>query len=275
MNGIELCRRIRSSELYRSAPILMITSMLEKRYIDEAFRAGASDYITKPLDTVEIMTRVGLAERQFQADRKVREIGAELDGLRAQIDSQYRAPLSEPVALEGIDGLIDFLALENYLLQLSRGSFYATSLLGLKIVDVDNLHARLSPVAFRDVLMDVAECALGVLKGPDLMLSYAGKGVFVGVLGFTERRDFDETELMVNLMLDQLALIDDNGSPLQVRVAAGEVRQVGMLKSGNGAVMLLRKVVDDLAATSLRPGPSRARKTRATKTILRVLTRSL
>lgn len=63
VNGIELCRWIRRQPDYESTPILMITGMTDKSYVLEAFAAGAIDYITKPFDPIELITRVKLAER--------------------------------------------------------------------------------------------------------------------------------------------------------------------------------------------------------------------
>ncbi len=50
MDGITLCRNIRALPGLAKTPIVMITSMSDRSYIDEAFEAGATDYITKPLD---------------------------------------------------------------------------------------------------------------------------------------------------------------------------------------------------------------------------------
>lgn len=271
VDGIELCRWIRKSSLYCTCPILMITSMSEKRFIDRAFRAGASDYVTKPFEPVELLTRIRLAHRGLDAERRVADSGAEIQSLRAQIDDQYRAALSEPVALEPVDGLIDYLALENYLLQLSRGSFYATSVIALRVQDIGSIYAQCSAVAFRDLLTDVAECALSALKGSDCILSYAGNGTFVGVLGFAENRDFDEVELMINLMIDRLSLIDDAGNPLAVRVTIGEPRAVGRLKSGRVAVAQLRRAASDIAWNQRERSVMPAEKVSGARVLLKAL----
>ena len=271
VDGIELCRWIRKSSLYRAVPILMITSMSEKRFIDRAFRAGASDYVTKPFEPVELVTRVRLAQRGLDAERRVSDSGAEIKALKAQIDDQYRAPLSEPVPLDNVDGLIDYLALENYLLQLSRGSFYATSVIALRIQDIGNIYNRCSAAAFRDLLCDVAESALSALKGSDCILSYAGSGTFGGVLGFAETRDLDEVELMINLLIDRLELTDDAGRPMAVRVAVGAPRPVGMLKSGRVAVAQLRRAVGEISWNARPRSDAPAQRVSGARVLLKAL----
>ena len=274
VDGIELCRWIRKSSLYRSVPVLMITSMSDKRFIDRAFKAGASDYVTKPFEPVELVTRVRLAQRGLEADRRVSDSGAEIRALQAQIDDQYNAPLSETVPLENVEGLIDYLALENYLLQLSRGSFYATSVIALRIQDVGSIYAKCSSVVFRDILSDVAECALSALKGSDCILSYAGNGIFSGVLGFAETRDLDEVELLINLMIDGLELIDDAGRPLTAHVSIGAPCPVGMLKSGRAAVAQLRRAIEEITWSTPERSQNPVQRVSGARVLLRALARA-
>lgn len=275
VDGIELCRWIRRSALYRTVPILMITSMSEKKFIDRAFKAGASDYVTKPFEPVELSTRVRMAERWREANRRVDDSGVEIKALQAQIDNQYRAALSEPISLDPVDGLIDYLALENYMLQLSRGSFYATSVFALRIQDVGSIYANCSPAVFRDILSDVADCALSALRGSDCILSYAGSGIFAGVLGFAETRDFDEVALMINLLIDRLELVDDAGRPVSVRVTLGAPRPVGILKSGRVAVAQLRRAIEEITWSTSGQSPEASQKVSGARALLKALAQAL
>lgn len=61
MDGIELCRRVRAIPGFEETPIIMITAMTEKSYIARAFMAGATDYIAKPFDVIEIGARIRVA----------------------------------------------------------------------------------------------------------------------------------------------------------------------------------------------------------------------
>jgi DNA-binding response OmpR family regulator len=58
MNGIEVCRRIRGSPTTEHLPILMITALTDRTSRLKAIDAGASDFLTKPFDSEEIMLRV-------------------------------------------------------------------------------------------------------------------------------------------------------------------------------------------------------------------------
>ncbi|UCG11933.1 MAG: response regulator, partial [Deltaproteobacteria bacterium] len=58
IDGIEACRRIKASGRFRDVPIIMITAQTEMEYLQAAFDAGAIDYITKPVNKVELLARV-------------------------------------------------------------------------------------------------------------------------------------------------------------------------------------------------------------------------
>jgi CheY-like chemotaxis protein len=54
VDGIELCDRIRKLRQYRTTPIIMITASRDPELMGRAFEAGATDFISKPLDGVEL-----------------------------------------------------------------------------------------------------------------------------------------------------------------------------------------------------------------------------
>ena len=62
-SGVELCRKIRAIAGHKRTPIMMISALIDRAYIDDAFAAGASDYLTKPLDPLELKVRMSMIER--------------------------------------------------------------------------------------------------------------------------------------------------------------------------------------------------------------------
>ncbi|MEX5216091.1 MAG: response regulator [Nitrospiraceae bacterium] len=63
MDGIEACRRIKGNGRLQDMPILMVTVRDRTSFLPKAFEAGATDYICKPVDRVELVARVSLALR--------------------------------------------------------------------------------------------------------------------------------------------------------------------------------------------------------------------
>ena len=61
MDGVEACARIRNDSRYGDLPIIMVTSLDDMNSLSNAFVAGATDYVTKPINRVELIARVRAA----------------------------------------------------------------------------------------------------------------------------------------------------------------------------------------------------------------------
>jgi putative two-component system response regulator len=57
IDGLEVMRRLRSIEGYRLVPIIMVTSDAEPALRLQAIAAGATDFLHKPFDPVELQAR--------------------------------------------------------------------------------------------------------------------------------------------------------------------------------------------------------------------------
>jgi PleD family two-component response regulator len=78
IDGIEACAHMRSDPRYADTPIIMVTSVDDVDSLANAFVAGASDYITKPVKRVELLARVRAAlklkaelDRRHQREREL------------------------------------------------------------------------------------------------------------------------------------------------------------------------------------------------------------
>ena len=58
MDGIELCRIIRSMDRHRNTPIMFISSMDETHALEKALAAGGDDFISKPIHFVVLRARL-------------------------------------------------------------------------------------------------------------------------------------------------------------------------------------------------------------------------
>lgn len=61
IDGIELCASIRSRPECRSAPIIMLTSTDARETMQAAFDTGATDFLNKPLNMIELNARIRIA----------------------------------------------------------------------------------------------------------------------------------------------------------------------------------------------------------------------
>jgi two-component system phosphate regulon response regulator PhoB len=58
VSGIEICRRVKSSNETRSVPIIMLSARSEEVDRVRGLETGADDYVIKPYSVIELMARV-------------------------------------------------------------------------------------------------------------------------------------------------------------------------------------------------------------------------
>lgn len=179
MNGVSLCQELRLRPDYRDAPIIMLTAMSEKKYVDQAFRAGATDYVTKPFDLLELRSRLGTAQRLVEEQARAIDSIAVARKLKEELDTNLQFSLEDPITIEDVDRTLGHIEFENYVLQLSRGHRFNSFVTGIKLDKAPELYANMSSSDFRDALHDVANAISKLTKTEENMLSYRGNGIFL------------------------------------------------------------------------------------------------
>jgi CheY-like chemotaxis protein len=58
MSGFEVCRKLKSDPATREVPIIMVTALNELGDIQRGVESGTDDFITKPVNRLELTTRV-------------------------------------------------------------------------------------------------------------------------------------------------------------------------------------------------------------------------
>ena len=58
MNGIEVCRQIKADPKWRAVPIVMVTALTSKEDLARCLAAGADDFVSKPVNGLELAARV-------------------------------------------------------------------------------------------------------------------------------------------------------------------------------------------------------------------------
>lgn len=80
LNGFEVCKKVKSSPETSQIMILMVTALNELGDIERAVEAGCDDFLSKPVNKVELLKRV-------RNMLKLHSVTDELERLRAYIDS--------------------------------------------------------------------------------------------------------------------------------------------------------------------------------------------
>lgn len=83
IDGFEVCRRLKANPKTAKIPIILLTVYTETALKVRGFEAGAIDYLTKPIDEVELLARVNthikLATLQERLEEQVRQRTAVLE----------------------------------------------------------------------------------------------------------------------------------------------------------------------------------------------------
>lgn len=58
MDGFEVCERLKSNPATASIPVIFLSGKVETEDIVKGFRLGAVDYVTKPFNAIELLSRV-------------------------------------------------------------------------------------------------------------------------------------------------------------------------------------------------------------------------
>src|SRR5918995_804309 len=58
MNGLEVLKRLRAHETYKTIPVILLTAKATQDDKVRGLDAGADDYVIKPFDAIELLARV-------------------------------------------------------------------------------------------------------------------------------------------------------------------------------------------------------------------------
>ena len=80
LSGFEVCKKIKGDPRTRQIMVLMVTALNEQGDIERAVKAGCDDFLSKPVNKLELVTRV-------KNMLTIRHVTDELERLRRYIDS--------------------------------------------------------------------------------------------------------------------------------------------------------------------------------------------
>ncbi len=253
--GIEFTKILRDTEQYRSTPILMLTAMADKEYIDNAFAAGATDYITKPFELNSLKGRLSLVEKIVAEQKKSAKRAYSANVLHGMspddLADQLTIDLHQPVSIVDVEGVIENHAMENYVTQLSRKSLFGSVVLGFTIRHIADLHECLTPFDFMCILTDVSEAISDCLLPTRRLVSYAGNGTFVCVVEGAAHIDITKLVNHINLYINAMDLCCSDGTALNIRVCAGRPNRL-VWRKGDGAIEVLRQAHISAENTALQ-----------------------
>ena len=58
MDGFEAVRKLREDDATKAIPVIMVTTRGELQSVETGYASGCSDYVTKPINGLELLTKV-------------------------------------------------------------------------------------------------------------------------------------------------------------------------------------------------------------------------
>jgi two-component system, sensor histidine kinase and response regulator len=118
MDGIEVCQQIKAIPKWQPVPIIMVTALTAKEDLAHCLKSGADDFISKPVNALELRARIHSMLRIKQQYDKIQTLSnlqvntikvleSTLHELRTNLASSLPHELNTP--LNGIVGTINLL----------------------------------------------------------------------------------------------------------------------------------------------------------------------
>jgi PleD family two-component response regulator len=191
MDGTEVCARIRNDPRYVDLPIIMVTALHDVDSLANAFVAGATDYLTKPVNRIELVARVRAALR----------LKAELDRRQAR-ERELLAFLSSwgdrraSIWIDEATGLFVGEVAETYLTACSSDPDEVISVLALTLDRFDVDRSATGKPEERGVLARVARAVRRLAATVGIVAAAYRNGMIILVapeLGADSARELAET----------------------------------------------------------------------------------
>lgn len=164
MNGMELCRQIKTTSSLSSIPVILLTAKSMTSQIEEGLDMGADDYITKPFQISLLKARVrnllSSSKKKTKTEDKtniLEALGIDMHSTKDDFLTQYIAIVKDNISNPELD-----ISLIYETLGMSRANFYrkVKSLTGLSPIEfIRNIRLEVGAELLRETDLNVSEIA--------------------------------------------------------------------------------------------------------------------
>lgn len=182
MDGIEVCQQLKNSSETANIPVIFLTVNHEVTRLVEAFETGASDYVTKPFQTPELLARIKTHLKLVELQEQLRETVEQLE-----VANQELTALSQK---DGLTKIANRRYFDHYLQQKWEQLRREEEPLSVILLDIDyfkQYNDYYGHLQGDECLKTLAETLSQAIKrSTDLVARYGGEE-FVLVLPDTDK----------------------------------------------------------------------------------------
>ena len=95
MDGVEVCQQIKAMEQWKAVPIIMVTAFVSKQALAKCLRMGADDFISKPVNSIELNARISSMLRIYRQYQELKTFNTQLEILVQERTNQLQMMLLE------------------------------------------------------------------------------------------------------------------------------------------------------------------------------------
>ena len=174
LNGFEVCERLKSDPMTKIIPVIMVTALNEIEDKIKATEAGADDFVSKPFNKLELLTRVKSLLRIKQLHDELRAKVRELE--------QARERLRQLAITDGLTGLYNHRYLKEHLEQELLRANRHQSRVSVVMLDIDHFkkfNDTFGHPAGDTILRTMARLLRDNIRKIDIAARYGGEEFFL------------------------------------------------------------------------------------------------
>jgi diguanylate cyclase (GGDEF)-like protein len=173
VDGIEVCRRIKAMPQWRRVPIIIVTALTATKDLATCLAAGADDFVTKPVNRLELTARV-------QSMLRIREQYLQLESFNIRLEAEVRKRTEDLQKMVLRDELTQLPSRTGLLVSVQAESPTTATSIALIYLDCDDfkvINTSLGHTVGNQLLKAIAE-RLKQHLGPQDLLARMGEDEF-------------------------------------------------------------------------------------------------
>ena len=232
MDGFEVCRKMKIMEQIKDIPVVFLTALNDSESITQGFAAGASDYISKPVNKGELLARVKthvenyLYKNRLKQEVALRTTELEKTNFLLTDEIQHHKDTEKELLLkvfyDSLTGLPNRQLFNERLAHAIDKANRNKVLIGVLLFDIDefkNVNDSLGHHCGDRVLQDIASRISKCIRKSDTLARLGGDEFLLLIEAF---QDLDKLSLVANnIITDFMTPYTIEGTEFHLGVSVG------------------------------------------------------